>query len=45
LPPPADGTIYLIGDKTIKQKSGKKQPLDRSEAKWRKKLDQSRAAA
>jgi hypothetical protein len=27
LPPPADGTIYLIGDKTIKQKSGKKQPL------------------
>lgn len=27
LPPPADGTIYLIGDKTIKQKRGKKQPL------------------
>jgi Transposase DDE domain len=27
LPPPADGTIYLIADKTIRQKSGKKQPL------------------
>jgi Transposase DDE domain len=27
LPPPADGTLYLIGDKTIKQKCGKKQPL------------------
>ena len=27
LPPPTDGTLYLIGDKTIKQKSGKKQPL------------------
>jgi len=27
LPSPADGAIYLIGDKTIKQKRGKKQPL------------------
>jgi len=26
-PPPADGTIYLISDKTIKQKRRKKQPL------------------
>jgi hypothetical protein len=27
LPPPADGTIYLIGDLTIKQKSGRRTPL------------------
>src|SRR5262245_17097862 len=29
LPPPADGTLSLIGDKTLQQKSGKKQPLAR----------------
>jgi Transposase DDE domain len=27
LPPPADGTLYLIGDTTIKGKTGKHQPL------------------
>jgi hypothetical protein len=27
LPPPADGTIYLIGDLTIKQKSGYRTPV------------------
>jgi hypothetical protein len=27
LPPPADSTIYLIGDLTIKQKSGRRTPL------------------
>lgn len=27
LPPPADATIYLIGDLTIKQKSGRRTPL------------------
>jgi hypothetical protein len=26
LPPPADGRFHLIADKTIKRKSGKKQP-------------------
>jgi len=27
LPPPADGRLHLIADKTIKPKSGKKLPL------------------
>jgi hypothetical protein len=27
LPPPADGTLYLIADTTIRSKTGKKQPL------------------
>jgi hypothetical protein len=29
LPPPADGRLHLIADKTIKPKSGKKQPFAR----------------
>jgi len=34
LPHPADGTIYLIGDKTIKQKRGKKHPLAQACFSW-----------
>jgi hypothetical protein len=35
LPPPADHTIYVIGDKTTKQKTGKKMPLAAQDANER----------
>ena len=34
LPPPADGRLHLIADKTIKPKSGKKQPVLRQNLIW-----------